>query len=55
MPVHQDKKTGKWAIGKGKFIYPDKATANRAYSGYLGAKYGGNKGSKEHRQKIGHK
>lgn len=33
---------GKWKIGKGgKCQYDDKATADRAYKGYLGAKYSG--------------
>lgn len=38
--MYQDKKTGKWGIGKGKAIYDSRAKAERAYKGYLGAKYG---------------
>jgi hypothetical protein len=38
MPVHKIGK--KWAIGKGKPIYKTKASATKAYKGYLGHKYG---------------
>ena len=31
---------GKFRIGKGKCIYKSKASAERAYKGYLGKKYG---------------
>lgn len=30
---------GKWRIGNGKCIYDTKEAAERAYRGYLGAKY----------------
>ena len=31
---------GKFRIGKGPCIYKNEETANRAYKGYLGSKYG---------------
>jgi len=42
MPVI--KKGSKWAIGSGKAMYTSKATAERAYRGYLYAKYHKKKG-----------
>ena len=38
MPVNKCP-NGKWRIGDGKCMYPDKATAERAYRGYLVAKH----------------
>lgn len=39
MPVIQCP-NGKFRIGKGPCIYKDKETADRAYKGYLGSKFG---------------
>lgn len=39
MPVLYDKQSGKYRIGSGKAIYDSKEKAERAYRGYLGAKY----------------
>jgi len=44
MPVR--KKGNKWAIGSGKAMYKSKASAERAYKGYLGSKYAKKKGKK---------
>ena len=35
--------SNKWRIGSGKCIYKNRASAERAYKGYLGAKWGGKK------------
>jgi len=40
MPVTKCQ-NGKYRIGKGKCMYRSKSSANRAYKGYLGKKYGG--------------
>jgi len=46
MPVTKGS-NGKWRIGKGKAMYKSKASAERAYRGYLGSKE--NKKSKRHK------
>ena len=43
MPVRKSKRNGKWRIGHGKAIYKTKKSAERAYKGYLGKKYGSKK------------
>ena|GEM_PF-2151870 len=40
MPVRKAS-NGKYRIGSGKAMYRSKASADRAYRGYLGSKYGG--------------
>jgi len=39
MPVRKCA-NGKWRIGKGKCMYRTEKTAQNAYRGYLGRKYG---------------
>ena len=38
LPVTKDKASGRWRIGNGRPMYKTKASANKAYRGYLASK-----------------